>query len=74
MYDYLSLEIENTPPDVFLNNNSLVFCKEVNKKNEPIPNRQGNYLQTAQISESLNLVHEYRPHTDKNIIKLKPCI
>jgi hypothetical protein len=71
MYDYLSLEIENTPPDVFLNNNCLEFRKEVNKKNEPIPNRKGNYIQTAQISESLKLVHEYRPQTDINVIKLK---
>lgn len=71
MYDYLSIEIENTPLDVFLNNTSLRFHKEVNRKYEHAPNRFGNYVQTAYISESLQLVHEYRPRTNKHIIKLK---
>jgi hypothetical protein len=71
MYDYLSIEIDNTAPDVFLNNPCLVFHKEVDRHNEHIPNRQGNYIQTAYLSDSLQLVHEYRPRTNKNIIKLK---
>lgn len=71
MYDYLSIEIENTAPDVFLNNSCLVFHREVNRQNEPTPNRRGNYVQTAYLSDSLQLIHEYRPRIDKDIIKIK---
>jgi len=71
MYDYLSIEIDNTAPDVFLNNACLVFHKEVNRYYEHTPNRRGNYIQTAYLSDSLQLVHEYRSHTDKNIFKIK---
>jgi len=71
MYDYSSLEIENIPPDVILNISGLEFVKGSNKTNEHKPNRQGNYKQTAQLSESLHLVHEYRPRTDKSIFKIK---